>query len=167
MNNKEHFSVLQKVFFVIFKEYFSVLQKVFLVCKTGRTFSTSSCPPPHSPSQTSISCNNGKSISKKNAKKLWDQWTMIKALKEGKHTGWFKCLIPVYSYIWQIRNFRIFFSGNPLELLWKASSASVNLKIKNSIQWSIFLTNAASAKTIWDQSFKNILKLWKLSEYFF
>ena len=35
----------------------------------------------------------------------------------------------------------IFFAGNPLELLRKASSASVNWRIKLSIQWSIFLTN--------------------------
>ena len=69
---KKYLSLLQKVFLVIEKKYFSVLQKVFLVCKTGRTFSTSSCPPPHSPSQTSISCNNGKSFSKKNTKKNFE-----------------------------------------------------------------------------------------------
>ena len=54
------------------KKILYFVKDTFLVCKTGRTFSTSSCPPPHSPSQTSISCNNGKYIPKKISQKNLD-----------------------------------------------------------------------------------------------
>ena len=52
-----------KIYFLYFVKY------ILVVCKTGRTFSTSSCPLPHSPSQTSISCNNGKLCSQENLRK--------------------------------------------------------------------------------------------------